>query len=91
MRLRHPYALADDGPPLDGAVHIGGRRDTHPIDDDGVINLPDDVRESDIEDWADGYGYTVEELRVDDDEDICGAELSAGGTCERPAGDCPYH
>lgn len=25
------------------------------------------------------------------DADICGAELSDGGTCERPADECPYH
>jgi hypothetical protein len=23
--------------------------------------------------------------------DICGAEQSAGGTCDRPADECPYH
>lgn len=26
-----------------------------------------------------------------DDEELCGADLSRGGTCERPAGECPYH
>lgn len=27
----------------------------------------------------------------DADSGICGAELTSGGTCERPAGGCPYH
>lgn len=28
---------------------------------------------------------------TDDEDELCGAELSAGGTCERPASECPYH
>jgi len=90
MQLRHPYALDDGGPTPDDAVHIGGRGDVHPVTDDGVIDVPDDVPESAIEAWASGYGHTVEELRVDD-TDICGAEMSDGSTCERPADECPYH
>lgn len=35
------------------------------------------------EDGGDGDSET--------DEDVCGAELSDGGTCERPASECPYH
>lgn len=28
---------------------------------------------------------------TDDDPDICGAELSDGGTCDRLVTECPYH
>jgi len=27
----------------------------------------------------------------EDDVDVCGADLSDGGTCDRPADECPYH
>lgn len=48
--------------------------------------------------WADGDpgppdGGDVAEVgdTTDDDEAICGAEMSDGSICERPAGECPYH
>jgi len=66
MRVRHPYALSDDPPAPDSRVHIGGRRDTHPVDDDGVITVPDDIPRSAVESWAEGYGYDLAELVVDE-------------------------
>lgn len=34
---------------------------------------------------------SVSEWRDDDDPERCGADLARGGTCDRPAGECPYH
>jgi len=82
MRLRHP---ADDP---DDRVHIGGRRQVHDVTD-GVVEVDDSVPDSAVEAWAESYGKTVDELRVDDE--LCGATMSDGSTCERPADDCPYH
>jgi len=90
MRICHPYALDEVAPAVDSRVHIGGRRQLHDVDSDGMIEVPDDVPDSAIESWADGYGYTVDELRIED-PDICGAVMSDGSTCERPADECPYH
>jgi len=28
---------------------------------------------------------------ADEDAELCGVEMSDGSTCERPAGECPYH
>lgn len=28
---------------------------------------------------------------TEDEPEVCGAELTQGGTCERPAEGCPYH
>jgi hypothetical protein len=69
MRVRHPNALDDDAPPVDSRVHIGGRRDTHPVDDDGVITVDDGVPRSAVVSWAKGYGYDLKELLVDEDDD----------------------
>jgi len=84
MKIRHP---ADDP---DDRVHIGGRRQVHAVKD-GVIDVDDSVPESALEQWADGYGYELNELLVSDESDVCGTEMSDGSTCERPADDCPYH
>lgn len=40
---------------------------------------------------ADADGADADAESADDDEAMCGAELTAGGTCARPADDCPYH
>jgi hypothetical protein len=92
MRVRHPYALEDDPPSVDSRVHIGGRRDTHPVDDEGVITVDDEVPRSAVASWAKGYGYDLSELLVDEDDgDLCGTEKADGTVCERPADECPYH
>ena len=28
---------------------------------------------------------------AEDDVEVCGAPLTSGGTCDRPAASCPYH
>ena len=40
---------------------------------------------------ADYLGVTVPDETKSGDGEICGAELSQGGTCDRPADECPYH
>jgi len=90
MRVRHPYALSDDPPAPDSRVHIGGRRDTHPVDDDGVITVPDDVAQSTVEAWAAGYGYDLSELVVDDAPETCDTVKTDGDVCGREL-PCPYH
>jgi len=89
MRVRHPYALEEDAPAVDGAVHIGGRRDVHAVDADGVIDVADSVPESAVESWAEGYGYTVEELRVEV-ADTCQVVKADGEVCGREL-PCAYH
>jgi hypothetical protein len=92
MRVRHPYAL-DDGPPApDARVHYGGRRETAEVDADGIFDVPDDSRAR-LELWAEGYGYDLAELIVNEDAgaEICGTEKADGTVCERPADECPYH
>jgi hypothetical protein len=95
MRVRHPYALEDDAPSVDSHVHIGGRRDTHPVDDEGVVMVDDDVSRSAVASWAKGYGYDLSELLVDedndDDDELCGTEKADGTVCERLVDECPYH
>jgi hypothetical protein len=62
--------------------------DTYAVSD-GEVSLPDARA---VEVLADAYGVTPDALGADTaDVDVCGAELSAGGTCDRPAGECPYH
>jgi hypothetical protein len=77
MRVRHPYALKDEDAPVDGRVHIGGRRDTHPVDDDGVVTVAEGVSRSAVASWAASYGYELDELLVDkDDGDTNGSDAS---------------
>jgi len=92
MRVRHPYALEDRPPAPDARVHYGGRRETAEVDADGVFEVPDSAR-SRLESWADGYGYDLDELVVNEDTaaEICGTEKTDGTVCERLASECPYH
>jgi len=69
MRVRHPYTLDADAPPVDGHVHIGGRRDIHPVDENGVIWVAGGVSRSAVASWAAGYGYELTELIVNDARD----------------------
>lgn len=34
---------------------------------------------------------TAYEIEAAGDSGRCGAELDRGGTCDRPAGECPWH
>jgi len=65
MRVRHPYALVDGPPAPDARVHYGGRRETADIDEAGVFEVPDNARNR-LESWAEGYGYELDELLVDE-------------------------
>jgi len=73
-------------------------------DDDGRYvgcseHYADDVRAFlgvDVTDSGSGDEETTRESSDEEpesvtDDEICGAELSQGGTCDRPADECPYH
>jgi len=87
VTLTHP--LADRGAPTPAAV-TGPDGGDHTVDDDGVVACPPDLEGDLAERLAEAYGVDAGELR-DGGNEICGAEMSNGSTCERPADDCPYH
>lgn len=68
MRVIHPYALDDDAPEPDGTVHWGGRRRLSEVDEDGTFHVPDDGGHN-LDDWAAGYGYELEDLVVEAEAD----------------------
>lgn len=78
MRVQHPYALDDDAPEPDGTVHWGGRRRWSDVDDDGTFHVPDD-QPHDLERWAEGYGYNLETLIVEEPTD---EEAESGPSAE---------
>lgn len=92
MKLRDPKARNGvDGRP-DGYVEVHG--DLVPVES-GEFSHPEITRE-----WAEQYaereGVSVSTVLVDEaTEDatggVCGATMSDGSTCERPADECPYH
>lgn len=95
MKLRDPKARDDvDGRP-DGYVDVSG--DLVPVED-GTFSHDAITRE-----WAARYaereGVDVSVVLVgesaqgatESSTEICGATMSDGSTCERPAGECPYH
>lgn len=67
--------VAADDDPLAAAEPVG---DGEPVTDEGTADDGDDAA-------ADA------DADADADAEICGAELSDGGTCERPVDECPYH
>lgn len=74
MRVKHPYALDDDAPSPDGAVHWGGRRELSTVDADGAFYVPDDRAEQFVASWPEADGYSLADLRVDEaDGDSGGA------------------
>jgi len=77
MRVRHPYALDDDAPAPDDAVHWGGRRDVATVDDDGTFEVPDDATHT-LDRWADGYGYDLDDLVVTSN----GAHAASAGSSQ---------
>ena len=79
-RIRHTDAPGRyNHSAFDGVSTTG---DEHTVSDDLAEYL---VAEGPFED--------TDEIVLDDDEyaELCGAEMSDGSTCERPADDCPYH
>lgn len=73
-----------------------GRAD---VNTDAVARARDlSVREDDEGKYVGCSEHYADDVRaflgVSDDEsggEVCGAELSNGGTCDRPADECPYH
>lgn len=82
MRVRHPNAVRDTVDDVDDRVSLNG--ETYAVDSEGVAEMPDRAAEA----WAARYGLEVSDIQV---QNVCGAEMSDGSTCERPANDCPYH
>lgn len=82
MRVRHPYALTDDGPDPDDTVHYGGRRDVAEVDEDGIFEVPDGRAEQFVASWPTAEGYDLSDLRVDS-EDAADSEdeSDADGIC----------
>lgn len=86
-----------------GHISVSGARDYHYGQSHVSIDHVDHARDLFVREDEDGryvgppeqYADAVREfLGVDADDadaDICGAELSQGGICERPADECPYH
>lgn len=63
MRVRHPYTLQEDSPPLDDYVHYGGRRELAAVDDDGTFEIPDD-RRGFVDQLAERHDVDAEALLV---------------------------
>lgn len=97
MKLRDPRAPVDKDGRADSAVYING--DRVEVAADGTFEHPAITRA-----WAEGYAerndatlseVLIEESDSDETEpsgdDVCGAEMSDGSICERPADECPYH
>lgn len=93
MRLRHPYSLSEDSPPVDNYVHYGGRREVAEVDSDGTFVVPDSADQF-VEAFAERHGYEPKDLIVDEDagstpdDDECGYydEESMDAPCSRNAG-----
>ena len=79
-RIRHTDAPGRYNHSAFDGVSTAG--DEHTVSDDLAEYL---VAEGPFED--------TDEIVLGDDEyaELCGAEMSDGSTCERPADDCPYH
>jgi hypothetical protein len=78
-------------PALDGSFSHGGK--DYRIED-GVIEVDDPEVARDMAEHPRIEIADIDETRTpdaDDREEICGAEMTDGSTCERPADSCPYH
>jgi len=80
---RHPTELDDVAGKAPERIHVS-RQEKAPVSD-GTFTVPEDVAAA----IASRFGVDVADLRVG--SAVCGAELSQGGTCDRPADECPYH
>lgn len=69
----------------DGFVAVGEKFE--PTESE-VESFGDLMEHVEPEDSADNPEGSPDESGADD---ICGAEMTDGSVCERPAGDCPYH
>lgn len=95
MHVYHPNAVRETGDDVDGAVDVGG--EVVSVGDDETL----DVTRAQAERLAERYGLALSDIRVEESADapseaaesdeICGAEMSDGSICERPADECPYH
>jgi hypothetical protein len=88
-RYRHPRIDPDADAPAQFAVDLGSERVV--LDSDGCFESDDEAA---VRKLAAAYDTDVASIRVDgdtDDAEVCGVELSTGGTCDRPADECPYH
>jgi hypothetical protein len=83
-----------------GHVSVAGTADYHygeaDVNTDAVRHARDlSVRADDDGRYVGCSEHYADEVRaflgVADAPEICGAELSDGGTCDRPADECPYH
>lgn len=83
MQVRHPEAIDGVGGHCPHTVTLGG--DTYDCADGATFDVP----EREAEALADRYGVDLADIRAG--EAVCGAEMSDGSTCERPADECPYH
>jgi hypothetical protein len=81
--VRHPCALDEVPGVVPSDVKVAGV--VYDVSEDGTVDLPDDRA---VEVLADAYDLAPSDLR---EQEICGVEMSDGSTCERPAGECPYH
>jgi hypothetical protein len=63
----------------------GDRADVDTSTAEYLLGERDDFERVDGDDSGDA------EATDEDDVEVCGAPLSDGGTCDRPADECPYH
>lgn len=73
--------------------YIGGSRyalrDGPTWEDGDVYEVDDATADRLVE--LDKFKLVGDSENTTTETDICGAELSAGGTCDRPADECQYH
>jgi hypothetical protein len=92
-RFRHPRELKDRYPDEPPGVAVDVDGETVTPDGDGVYEH-EAATVAWLERFAASHGVDADAIRVGgdgEDTEICGADLSDGGTCDRPAGECPYH
>jgi hypothetical protein len=82
--VRHPHAERDASP---AAVTVGTT--TYRVDDDGVIECPDDQAAAVADVLADVYAVDPADL-LEDDAETCDAIMQNDEVCGREL-PCPYH
>ena len=75
----------------DVRVRVAGRSfgyqgETYEHDDELIVDVETAFKHQRTLDVIDDDPHNERE-----DDEICGAEMSSGEICERPADDCPYH
>ena len=64
------------------------------FDDGGTLRYEDDeftVSEATFDEHPELERVEDDDSEASDDVEVCGAPLTSGGTCDRPAASCPYH